>query len=58
MDFSVCQVRVTVGDSGVCCVGVTSFDRYLTAFCLDLVHSNCLAGSVRNFLKRYETSFF
>ena len=29
----VCQVRVTVGDSGLfCCVRVTSFDRQLTPF--------------------------
>ena len=31
-----CQVRVTVGDSGLyCCICVTSFGRWLTPLCVD-----------------------
>ena len=30
-----CQVRVTVGHSGLCCVCVTSFKRELTPLCVD-----------------------
>ena len=29
------KVRVTAGDSGLCCVCVTSFERYLTPLCGD-----------------------
>ena len=34
-EFTPCQARVTVGDSGLCCVCVTSFERLLTPL---LVH--------------------
>ena len=31
-----CQVRVTVGDSGLCCCACsTSYERYLTPLCVD-----------------------
>ena len=30
-----CYVRVTVGDSGLCCICVTSFERQLTPLCVD-----------------------
>ena len=31
MHLLACQVRVTVGDSDLCCVGVTSFERVAVA---------------------------
>ena len=34
-----CQVRVTVGDSGLCCVCVASFDHLLTPLCADSAHA-------------------
>ena len=39
-----CQVRVTVGDSGLCCVCVTSFERKLTPLCVGSKadHTACL----------------
>ena len=39
-------------------VFVTSFDRYLTAFYLDLVQSDYLAGSVWNLSVTYQALFF
>ena len=30
-----CQVRVTVGDSGLCCTCVTYFEHQLTPLCVD-----------------------
>ena len=43
-----CQVRVTVGDSGLCCVCLTSFERFsVTPLCVDYrIHPGALYGQV------------
>ena len=44
--FTHIQLRVTVGDSGLCCcVRVTSFERYLTSLCVgSYLHSLTVIG--------------
>ena len=46
-----CQVRVIVGDSGLCCcVSVTSVERLLSPLCVDTVHVCMMHSGPRSVL--------
>ena len=59
MYLHACQVRVTVGHSGLCCVCVTSFERELTPLCVDYLWNRCVfvvscVFSVRKNVQEFE----